>query len=124
MSFSADSLFSFDKSDIRTEGKAELDVFSKQLQGTRFDVVTVEGPTDRLGSTAYNQRLSKRRAASFKNYLVQSGGVDSARISALGKNEPMPVTKPDQCKGSKPTPKLIACLQPDRRVDVEVAGTR
>ena len=124
VSFSADSLFSFDKSDIRTEGKAELDGFAKQLQGTRFDVVTVEGHTDRLGSSTYNQRLSEQRANSVKTYLVTSGGVDAAKVSALGKGESTPVTKPEDCKGNKPTPKLIACLQPDRRVDVEVVGTR
>ena len=124
VSFSADSLFSFDKSDIRAEGKAELDGFAKQLQGTRFDVVTVEGHTDRLGSTAYNQRLSEQRANSVKTYLVTSGGVDTTKVSAVGKGESTAVTKPEDCKGTKPTPKLIACLQPDRRVDVEVVGTR
>ena len=124
VSFSADSLFSFDKSEIRSEGKAELDGFAKQLQGTRFDVVTVEGHTDRLGSTAYNQRLSEQRANSVKSYLVTSGGVESSKVTAVGKSESTPVTKPADCKGDKPTPKLIACLQPDRRVDVEVTGTR
>ena len=124
VSFAADSLFSFDKSDIRAEGKAELDGFAKQLQGTRFDVVTVEGHTDRLGSTAYNQRLSEQRANSVKTYLVTSGGVDATKVSAVGKGESTAVTKPEDCKGTKPTPKLIACLQPDRRVDVEVVGTR
>ena len=124
VSFSADSLFSFDKSEIRSEGKAELDGFAKQLQGTRFDVVTVEGHTDRLGATAYNQRLSEQRANSVKTYLVTSGGVDSGKVTAVGKSESTPVTKPEDCKGDKATPKLIACLQPDRRVDVEVTGTR
>ena len=124
VSFAADSLFSFDKSDIRAEGKAELDGFAKQLQGTRFDVVTVEGHTDRLGSTAYNQRLSEQRANSVKTYLVTSAGVDASKVSAVGKGESTAVTKPEDCKGTKPTPKLIACLQPDRRVDVEVVGTR
>lgn len=124
VSFSADSLFSFDRSEIRSEGKAELDGFAKQLQSTRFDVVTVEGHTDRLGSTVYNQRLSEQRANSVKTYLVTSGGVDAGKVSAVGKSESTPVTKPEDCKGNKPTPKLIACLQPDRRVDVEVVGTR
>ena len=124
VSFSADSLFSFDKSDVRAEGKAELDGLAKQLQGTRFDVVTVEGHTDRLGSTVYNQRLSEQRANSVKAYLVSSGGVDSGKVSAVGKGESAPVTHSGDCKGDRPSPKLIACLQPDRRVDVEVTGTR
>lgn len=124
VSFSADSLFSFDASVIRPEGKAALDTFARQLASTRFDVVTVQGHTDRLGSTSYNQRLSGRRAESVKSYLVTSGGLDPARISAVGKGSAEPVTRPGDCKGSKRSDKLIACLQRDRRVEVEVDATR
>jgi OOP family OmpA-OmpF porin len=45
-------------------------------------------------------------------------------VSAVGKGESMPETKAEDCKGNKATPKLIACLQPDRRVEIEVTGTR
>jgi OOP family OmpA-OmpF porin len=124
VSFSADSLFPFDQSTVRPEGKAALDTFARELQGTRFDVITVEGHTDRLGSQAYNQKLSAGRADAVKEYLVGSGGIDRAKISAVGKSESAPVTRRDDCKGDKPSAKLIACLQPDRRVEVEVAGTR
>lgn len=124
VSFSADSLFAFDKSDIKPEGRAALDRFAKELVGTRFEVITVEGHTDRLGSTDYNQRLSSRRAESVKSYLVTTDGIDAAKVSAIGKGESAPVTKPDDCKGSKANAKLIACLQADRRVEVEVTGTR
>ena len=57
-------------------------------------------------------------------WLLSSGRLDSAKITAIGKGESTPVTKPEDCKGTKPTAKLIACLQPDRRVEVEVTGTR
>ena len=124
VTFSADSLFAFDKSIIRPEGKAALDTFAKELSGTRFAVVTVEGHTDRLGSQTYNQALSMRRAQAVKDYLVVSGGLDAAKISAVGKSESAPVTNPEDCKGSNPSARLIACLQPDRRVEVEVSGTR
>ena len=124
VSFSADSLFTFDKSVVRPEGRSALDKFTLELKGTEFDVITVEGHTDRLGSTAYNQRLSTQRAEAVKAYLVTSGGVAAAKVSAVGKGESAPVTKPEDCKGAKPNPKLIACLQPDRRVEVEVAGSR
>ena len=124
VSFSADSLFTFDKSDVKPEGRAALDRFAKELVGTQFDVITVEGHTDRLGSNDYNQKLSSRRAESVKNYLVNSDGVAAAKITAIGKGELSPVTKPDDCKGTKPTAALIACLQPDRRVEVLVTGTR
>ena len=124
VSFSAESLFTFDKSDLRPEGKTALDAFANELAGTRFETITVEGHTDRLGSQAYNQALSQRRADAVKGYLVASGKVDAAKVSAVGKSESTPVTKPEDCKGRKASAKLIACLQPDRRVEIEVVGTR
>lgn len=122
--FSADSLFSFDKAVIRPDGRTALDGFVRDLQGARFGTISVEGNTDRLGSDTYNQKLSQERADAVKSYLVSTGGIDSRKITALGRGETNPVTKPGDCKGNKPTPSLIACLQPDRRVDVEVTGER
>ena len=124
VSFSADSLFTFDRSTIRPEGKTALDTFANELKGTEFSVISVDGHTDRLGSQIYNQKLSAQRAEAVKAYLVSAGGIDSAKISAVGKSESQPVTKPDDCKGSQPSPTLISCLQPDRRVEVEVVATR
>ena len=124
VSFSADSLFDFDKSAIKPEGKAALDKFAADLKGSTFAVINVTGHTDRLGGAAHNQRLSESRASAVKNYLVDTGGIPVASISAKGVDGTAPVTKANDCVGRKPTPKLIACLQPDRRVDVEVTGTR
>lgn len=124
VSFSAESLFAFDNASIRPDGAAALDKFASDLRGTTFDVITVEGHTDRLGSDAHNNMLSMKRATAVKNYLVTSDKLDPAKISAVGKGESDPVTKPDDCKGNRPTVKLIACLSPDRRVDLVVNGTR
>ena len=124
VTFSAESLFGFDQSAVRPEGMKALDGFAGDLAGTQFDSISVEGHTDRLGSTAYNQRLSQQRADAVKDYLVTSGHVDAARITATGKSESMPVTLANTCVGEHQTARLIACLQPDRRVDVEVVGTR
>lgn len=124
VSFSADSLFDFDKSAVKPTGKAALDKFASDLKGTQYDAVKVTGHTDRIGSHAYNLKLSTRRAEAVSAYLVQSGAVASGKIAAQGVDGANPVTKPDDCKGTKPTPKLIACLQPDRRVEVEVTGTQ
>ena len=124
VSFSADSLFAFDQSVIGPDGRAALDRFAAELKGSQFEMITVEGHTDRLGSDAYNQRLSERRAAAVKDYLIAKGGIDSARISAVGKGESTAVTQPGECKGAQPSPALVACLQPDRRVEVEVSATR
>ena len=124
VSFSAESLFAFDKTVIKPDGKAALDRFANELRGTQFDRISVEGHADRLGSTAYNQRLSTKRAEAVKAYLISAGRVDANKISATGKGETMPVTKPGDCRGNKQTPSLVACLQPDRRVDVEVTATK
>jgi OOP family OmpA-OmpF porin len=124
VSFSADSLFDFGKDTVRPAGKLALDHFAAELKGSQFDVINVTGHTDRIGSHDYNMRLSMRRAESVKAYLVQSAGIPENKVSARGADGEDPVTKPDDCPGQQRTPKLIACLQPDRRVDVEVVGTR
>jgi OOP family OmpA-OmpF porin len=124
VSFSADTLFAFDKAAVRPEGKAALDDFSSKLSGTSYGSITVEGHTDRKGSTEYNQTLSSERANSVKDYLVTSGKLDPTKISAVGKGESMPLTKAEDCSDKLSRAKLITCLQPDRRVEVEVSGTR
>lgn len=124
VSFSADSLFGFDQSTVNADSKPALDSFAKQLQGTQFDTIQVEGHTDRLGSAVYNQTLSQQRADAVKAYLVAVDGVQGDKINAVGKGETTPMTKAEDCKGSQPTAKLISCLQPDRRMDVEVVGSR
>lgn len=122
--FSADSLFSFDKAVISPDGQSALAAFASELRGTRFSMISVEGHTDRLGTTAYNQKLSQERADAVKAYLVSTAGIESSKISAVGQGESKPVTTSADCKGTSATKALIACLQPDRRVDVEVTGER
>lgn len=124
MTFSAESLFGFDQSTLQPEGRDALDSFAKRSEGTRYELVVVEGHTDRLGSTSYNQTLSEQRAETVKAYLVSSGKLDAIKLSTVGKGESEPVTKAEDCKGSRPSAALIACLKPDRRVEVEMNGTR
>ena len=124
VSFSADSLFDFAKDTVKPAGKQALDNFAADLKGTRFEVITVTGYSDRIGSHEYNMRLSTRRAEAVKSYLVESLGIPSDKVTAQGADGSDPVTKPEDCPGEKRTPQLIACLQPDRRVDVEVVGSQ
>jgi len=124
VSFSADSLFDFNKSDIKPAGKQAIDDFSANLRNTSFDHITVTGHTDRIGSHADNMILSTRRAETVKAYLIASAGIPNEKIDAIGVDGNDPITKPEDCRGTKKTKALIACLQPDRRVDLEVTGTR
>ena len=122
VSFSADALFAFDKAVLKPEGKTELDGFAKNLNGVNYDTIQVTGHTDRFGSDKYNQRLSEERANAVKNYLI-SKDIAANTIAVAGKGEKNPTTKPGECAGAK-SKKMIACLQPDRRVDVEVNGSK
>ncbi len=124
VTFSADSLFDFDQSSLKPMGQRDLDKFVADLSGTRFDVITVTGHSDRIGTHAYNLKLSARRAETVKSYLVQSSGIAPDKIAAKGVDGSDPVTRPGECKGSRASKALIACLQPDRRVEIEVSGTR
>ena len=124
VTFTAESLFDFNKAIVKPDGKQALDKFSADLKGASFDAIAVTGHTDRIGSHTYNLKLSTRRAEAVKSYLVESTGIAAGKISAKGVDGADPVTKPGDCVGKKATPKLIACLQPDRRVEIEVTGTR
>ena len=124
VTFSADSLFDFGKAEVKPAGKQELDKLGADLRGVDFDFIRVTGHTDRIGSHEYNMELSTRRAEAVKAYLVESAGIPAGKIAARGTDGSDPVTKPGDCKGEKASKALIACLQPDRRVEVEVSGTK
>jgi OOP family OmpA-OmpF porin len=57
-----------------------------------------------------------------KAYLVDKG-IEPNRMQTHGKGETQPVTKAGECEGAE-SPKVIVCLRPDRRVEIEVVGTR
>jgi OmpA-OmpF porin, OOP family len=122
VSLSADALFDFDKAVLRPQGRDALDAFMGKFQGADLQAISVVGHTDRIGSSSYNQTLSNQRAAAVKDYLVAKG-IEPANVHAEGVGETQPVTKAGECpKGNSKN--VIACLQPDRRVDIEVTGTR
>ncbi len=126
--FSADSdtnaLFTFGKSELKPTGKRALDKFADELRGANYRVIIVTGHTDRIGSKPANMKLSLHRADVVKDYLVESAGIPADKISARGAGESNPLTKPGECEGNKATKKLVECLAPDRRVEVDVTGTR
>jgi OOP family OmpA-OmpF porin len=119
----AEALFDFDKSVVRADGKSKLndEVVAKMKQYPQVEVILVTGHADRIGKEAYNQKLSERRAAAVKDYLV-SQGVDAKRIETAAKGESEPVVPCSDVKGkeNRKNKKLVSCLQPNRRVMVEV----
>ena len=118
----ADTLFDFDKATLRPAGRDTLDNFVSKLGDISPETIRTTGHTDRFGTEFYNQHLSEQRVATVKAYMV-SKGVDASRVNTEGKGETEPVTKAEDCAGPK-SAKLIACLQPDRRVDIEVFAAR
>jgi outer membrane protein OmpA-like peptidoglycan-associated protein len=121
ITFSADALFDFDKAILKQKGKQSLDNLMAKLDNINYDVIVAVGYTDRIGSEAYNKKLSVRRAEAVKSYLVSTHSIDPSNIFVDGKGEANPITG-TTCKGKRKD--LISCLQPDRRVEIEIAGLR
>ena len=115
------ALFDFDKAILKPEGQAVLDreIVSRIKEVQKLELVLVTGHTDRLGSQQYNQKLSERRAAAVAAYLAAKGvAKDKIETLGMGKTQPVPGVVCDQ----KNRKALIVCLQPHRRVEVEVKG--
>lgn len=118
---SADALFAFDRSnasDITGDGHAKLDELAQKLQNfAQISSIKITGYTDRLGSESYNQTLSQARAETVAAYLTERGiKADSITATGLGENNPVV-----QCNNGN-RQALIACLAPNRRVEIQVDG--
>lgn len=120
LTLSTDVLFDFDKAELKDTGRQKLDELTGQIKDARVDEIAVVGHADRIGSENYNEKLSAARAQAVKDYLAGRGA--STNVTAQGKGEAEPVTG-DQCR-KLTGKKLIECLQPDRRVEIEVLGSR
>lgn len=113
VSFASEALFDFDQSTLKPQGKAALNQLLGQLNGMDLEVIVTVGHTDAVGSDAYNQKLSQRRAEAVKAYLVAQG-VETNRVYTEGKGETQPVADNASAAGRAK----------NRRVTVEVVGTR
>jgi OmpA-OmpF porin, OOP family len=113
VTFAADAFFDFDKAVLKPEGRAKLDDLTNKIRGVNLEVIIAVGHTDSIGTDAYNQKLSVRRAEAVKAYLV-SKGIERNRVYTEGKGEKQPIadnrTKEGRAK--------------NRRVEIEVVGTQ
>ncbi|ULU26392.1 OmpA family protein [Dyella terrae] len=115
LTLSSDAMFGFDSATLSPEGKANLDRLLSQVQeASHIQDIMIIGYTDRIGSERYNLALSQRRAESVRDYLA-AHGVSPAAMQVAGRGEADPVT---QCN-DKRRDRLIACLAPNRRVELK-----
>lgn len=122
LSFATEVLFDFEQAELDADGRKVLDDLASKLLATDIEKVTAIAHADRIGSAAYNDRLSARRAQAIRTYLMEKGLPEKVmHIDNKGAREPITVGR---CDGmgpeTKQNVKLVACLQPDRRVDIEV----
>jgi OOP family OmpA-OmpF porin len=113
VTYAADAFFDFDKATLKPEGKAKLDELAAKIKSFTLEVVIAVGHTDSVGSDAYNQKLSLRRAESVKAYLV-SKGIEANRVYTEGKGKKQPLADNKTADGRAK----------NRRVEIEVVGTR
>ena len=113
ITFAADVLFDFDKSVIKPDGRSKLDDLANKVRSINLEVVIAIGHADAVGSDAYNQALSVRRAEAVKAYLM-SKGIEGNRVYTEGKGEKQPVADN----------KTAAGRAKNRRSEIEVIGTR
>ena len=113
VTYAADAFFDFDKSALKPEGKAKLDDLVSKMAGMNLEVIIAVGHTDNIGTEAYNQKLSERRANTVKEYLV-SKGVEKNRIYTEGKGLKDPIASNKTAEGRAK----------NRRVEIEMVGTR
>ncbi|MFA5914833.1 MAG: OmpA family protein [Burkholderiales bacterium] len=113
VTMAAETNFDFDKAVLKPEGKARLDDLVGKLKAVNLEVIIAIGHTDSIGSKAYNQKLSVRRANAVKAYLV-SKGIEANRIYTEGKGETQPIADNKTKEGRAK----------NRRVEIEVVGSR
>ena len=113
VTFAADAFFDFDKSVLKPEGRAKLDDLVSKIRDVNLEVIIAVGHPDSVGTDAYNQRLSVRRAEAVKAYLVTKG-IERNRVYTEGKGEKQPVADNRTAAGRAK----------NRRVEIEVVGTR
>ncbi|MFK2932325.1 OmpA family protein [Dyella agri] len=111
---SSDALFAFDRSTLTPQGRGKLSDLLAQVQSaSQIEDIMIVGYTDRIGSDRYNLALSQRRAEAVRDYLAAQGvPANAMRTEGRGKSDPLA-----RCS-NRNRAALIACLAPNRRVEL------
>lgn len=123
LTLGASELFGFNQATLTPQGRKKIDaevIERSRREYADIKVINVNGHTDRLGSADFNQKLSQRRADAVKSYLVTKG-FEPSKIESYGFGKTMPVKS---CPSVKERKALIECLSPNRRVEIEIQGTK
>lgn len=127
VSLPADAVFAYDKADLTEQGKSGLSKFAADAKAlSQLEVVIAVGHADRIGSPEYNQKLSEKRAATVKDFLIAQG-IAANKVYTEGKGETQSVSGMSCSKmgaESGKNKKLVDCLAVDRRVELEAVGTK
>ncbi len=116
----AKTFFDFDKAELRPQGRERLDgIIATFDDYEEIHGIEITGHADRIGSARYNAGLSARRAETVRDYLTAHGDLDPNLLVVRARGETEPVVA---CKGERGDA-LIRCLQPNRRVEVEISAT-
>ncbi|MBU6322483.1 MAG: OmpA family protein [Burkholderiaceae bacterium] len=110
----ADTLFDFDKSNLKSEGVATLNKLAQDIKKMKLEVVIIVGYTDGIGTDAYNIALGQRRANAVKAFLTNDGGVEATRVYTESKGKADPVASNATAEGRAK----------NRRAVIEVVGTQ
>lgn len=125
VALSADVLFEFGKATLKEEGRQALDALATRLQGANLDEMMVVGHSDRIGSEQYNRRLSEARASAVMEYMRSRSSAQAFRTAGVGEREPVTgASCQNMGRESGANRRLVQCLQPDRRVEIRLSGTR
>jgi OOP family OmpA-OmpF porin len=124
VSYSAQVLFAFDDDALSADARKQLDGLAQKLLSVEIDKVVAVGHSDAVGAEQYNKRLSARRAKAVGDYLAGKGvSAERLQLVAMGDHDSITAGTCDSLAAeSRPDANLISCLQPDRRVKVELVG--
>jgi OOP family OmpA-OmpF porin len=124
VTYSAEVRFGFDDDTLSGEARKALDALAQKLVALDVDKVVAVGHADGVGAPQYNKRLSARRVKAVGDYLAGKGiAVERLQLVAMGERDPVTAGVCELVGVADPSnPKLISCLEPDRRVEIQLVG--